>query len=470
MNLDDFRKNGYAVVDWICDYLEQVEKYPVKARVKPGDIKKQLPGTPPARGEEMDTIFQDFKDIIIPGITHWQHPGWFAYFPANNSPESILAEFLTAGLGAQCMVWATSPAATELEEVVAGWMRQMLGLPPEWSGVIQDTASSATLCALITAREKATDFKVNEQGMEKNLTVYVSHEAHSSAEKGAKIAGFGRDNIRYIPTDEKFALQAEELERQIVEDKARGFIPTAVIATLGTTSSGAFDPVPDIGKICQRRKIWLHVDAAYAGPAAILPEKRHLFQGLENVDSFVFNPHKWLLTNFDCSLYYVRDPELLTRSLAVDPEYLKTAHDKEVKNYRDWGIQLGRRFRALKLWFVLRSYGVKGLQEFLRKHISLAEFFKNLIAEEDNFELVAPAELGLVCFRFNDGQKESLELDEFNQELLQRINGREEVFLTHTLLRDNFTLRMAIGQRTTEEKHVTRAWEIIKEEAQKMQP
>ncbi len=468
MNKDEFRENGYAFVDWIADYMEEIEKYPVKAKVEPGEIKRKLPGSPPEKGEEFEEIFRDFKEIIVPGMTHWQHPGWFAYFPANNSPESILAELLTAGMGAQCMVWATSPAATELEEVVTEWLRQLMDLPGDWVGVIQDTASTATLCALLTAREWASDFQVNERGMDKNFTVYVSGEAHSSAEKGMKIAGFGRENIRYIETDDKFAMKPEELERAIIEDMDKGFRPTVVIATLGTTSSGAFDPVEEIGKICKRHKIWLHVDAAHAGPAAMLQEKSHLFRGLENVDSFVFNPHKWLLTNFDCSVYYVKEPDLLTRTMSIDPAYLKTTHDQEVKNFRDWGIQLGRRFRALKLWFVLRSYGAKGLKEFLREHIRLGELFQSIIEETKDFELMAPAELGLICFRFNNGKMEREELDRFNRELMERINSGGEIFLTHTVLREEFVLRLAIGQRTTREKHVQRAWDIILQEAKNL--
>ncbi len=468
MNTDEFRKNGYAFVDWAADYLEEIEKYPVKARVKPGDIKSQIPGSPPEKGEKMEEIFGDFKEIIIPGMTHWQHPGWFAYFPANNSPESILAELLTAGMGAQCMVWATSPAATELEEVVTEWLKQMLHLPEDWAGVIQDTASTATLCALLTAREWKSNFQVNEKGMEGKFVIYVSQEAHSSAEKGGKIAGFGRGNIRYIETDEKFAMKPEELERAIIEDQEKGMRPTAVVATLGTTSSGAFDPLDELGRICKKHSVWLHVDAAYAGPAAMLEEKRHLFRGLENVDSFVFNPHKWLLTNFDCSVYYVKNPELLTRTMSIDPEYLKTAHDQEVKNFRDWGVPLGRRFRALKLWFVLRSYGTEGLQEFLREHIRLGEFFKNLVLEDPDFELMAPAELGLVCFRYNSGDIKGENLDNFNRQLMEGINSRGEVFLTHTVLGEKFVLRMAIGQRTTREEHVRKAWEIIKEETRNL--
>ncbi len=468
MDSKEFRKKGYEFVDWVAEYLEEIEKYPVKPPVRPGDIKNQFPESPPEKGERIEEIFEDFKRIIVPGMTHWQHPGWFAYFPANNSPESILAELLTAGMGAQCMVWATSPAATELEEVVTEWLKQLMDLPRNWAGVIQDTASTATLCALLTAREWVSDFEVNEKGMVGKYTIYVSQEAHSSAEKGAKIAGFGRENIRYISTDDRFAIIPEEVERAMIEDQERGLRPTAVVATLGTTSSGAFDPLEELGKICQRQRTWLHVDAAYAGPAAMLKEKSHLFRGLENADSFVFNPHKWLLTNFDCSVYFVKDPELLTRTMSIDPEYLKTAHDQEVKNYRDWGIQLGRRFRALKLWFVLRSYGASGLRAFLREHIRLGELFTNLVEEHPGFELMAPAELGLVCFRFNDGVLEGEKLDEFNRELLGRINARGEIFLTHTLLREEFILRMAIGQRKTTEDHVHRAWQLIQEEAEKL--
>lgn len=467
MNKDQFKKYGYQFVDWVADYLSELEKYPVCSPLCPGDVRRKLPPEPPQKGESMEELFCDFQEIILPGITHWQHPSWFAYFPANNSPASILAELLTAGLGAQCMIWKTSPAAAELEEVVLEWLRQMIGLPEGMSGVIQDTASTANLVALLTAREKATNFQSNKQGLTKPLIVYTSEEAHSSVVKGAKIVGFGSENIRTIPTDEAFAMIPSELERSVQEDKNLGLQPACVVATLGTTSSTAIDPLALIGKICQKHGLWLHVDGAFAGTAAILPEKRWMMEGAEYVDSFVFNPHKWMLTNFDCSAYFVKDPAFLIRTFEIHPEYLKTGVDVEVKNYRDWGIQLGRRFRALKLWFVIRSYGVEGLQNMVREHIRLAQMFKGWVEEDEHFELMAPVNLSLVCFRLNDGREEE-QLDDLNKELLEKLNATGKVFLTQTTLRGKYVLRMAIGARTTEERHVREAWELMKSQAEEL--
>jgi aromatic-L-amino-acid decarboxylase len=434
------------------------------SRVKPGEIRARIPQAPPEAAEPMDRIFDDFKSVILPGITHWQHPSWHAYFPANNSPESVLAELLTAGLGVQGMIWQTSPAAAELEDAVLGWLRAMLGLPEGFTGVIQDTASTATLCALISARERATDFRTNESGMKAPLTVYASQEAHSSVEKGVKIAGFGRESLRLIPSGDDYALLPGALEEAILRDKAAGLHPCCVSATLGTTSSGAVDPLAAIGPIAHRHGLWLHVDAAYAGAAALLPEKRWILDGIEYADSFVFNPHKWLLTNFDCSAYFVRDPGALVRAFEIHPEYLKTGADPYVKNYRDWGIQLGRRFRALKLWFVIRSYGVEGLRAFVREHIRLAGMFKEWVAADPRFELTAPAHFGLVCFRLNDGRPEP-QLAALNKELMDRLNATGRMYLTHTALHGRFTLRMVIGQRTTKERHVRAAWDLIRETA-----
>jgi aromatic-L-amino-acid decarboxylase len=308
MKKEDFRRAGYQIVDWIADYFENIENYPVLAKVQPGDIKNVIPAVPPARAEAVEEIFQDFESKILPGITHWQHPGWFAYFPANNSPASVLGELLTAGLGVQGMVWQTSPAATELEEVVLDWLRQMIGLPTGFSGVIQDTASTATLCALLSARERATGFEANESGLERPLVVYGSEEAHSSVDKGVRIAGFGKQRYRRVPTDERFALVPEKLDEAIARDRDAGLVPASVVATAGTTSSGAVDPLRAVGEICRKHGVWMHVDAAWAGTAAILPEKRWVLDGAEMADSLVFNPHKWMLTNFDCSAYFVRDP------------------------------------------------------------------------------------------------------------------------------------------------------------------
>jgi len=460
MDRESFRKYGHSFVDWVADYLGDVEKYPVSSRVKPGEIKNLIPLGAPQNGEPMDRIFQDFKDIVLPGITHWQHPGWFAYFPATTSPPSILAEILTAGIGAQCMVWLTSPAAAELEEAVMDWLRQMLGLPEGMAGVIQDTASTATLVALLTARERMTDFRSNQSGLRERLMVYVSEEAHSSVEKGAKIAGYGRENIRCIVTDQDFAMIPSALEEAILEDKEQDLRPACVVATVGTTSSTAIDPLSDIGRICRKHDLWLHVDAAYAGSAALLPEKKWILEGVQYVDSFVFNPHKWMLTNFDCTAYFVKDSGALIRTFEIHPEYLKTEVDSEVKNFRDWGIQLGRRFRALKLWFVIRYYGVEGVRKVLREHIRLAQMFREWVEEHEKFELMAPVPLSLVCFRLNDGRDDE-GLNLLNKTFLERLNASGKILLTHTLLKGKYVLRMSIGSRTTQERHVREAWELM---------
>jgi aromatic-L-amino-acid decarboxylase len=461
MDTKEFKKYGHEFVDWIAEYMENIETLPVMSRVKPGEIRARIPIVPPDKAESMDQIFSDFKKIILPGITHWQHPGWHAYFPANNSPVSVLGELLTAAIGAQCMIWQTSPAAAELEDAVLEWLRRMLGLPEGMAGVIQDTASTATLCALLSAREKATNFESNEKGLKRPLIVYASEETHSSIEKGVKIAGLGRENLRLIPSDAEFAMIPEKLEEAILKDKAAGLAPACIVATLGTTSSTAVDPLAAIGRIARHHGLWLHVDAAYAGTAAILPEKRWILDGAEDMDSFVFNPHKWMLTNFDCSAYYVKEPGWLIRTFEIHPEYLKTGVDPYVKNFRDWGIQLGRRFRALKLWFVIRSYGVEGLQAFVREHCRLAQLFKGWVDETPSFELMAPVHFGLVSFRLNDGRDEEA-LTRLNKTLMDGLNATGKLYLTHTALRGKFTLRMVIGQRATEERHVRAAWDMIK--------
>jgi aromatic-L-amino-acid decarboxylase len=467
MDDQEFRQWGYKFVDWVADYLQNVGEYPVQPDLEPGGIKNQLPSAAPLKGESMEEIFADFQKIILPGMTHWQHPAWFAYFSANNSPPSVLAELLTAGMGSQCMVWATSPAATELEEMVLEWLRQLLGLPEGWAGVIQDTASTASLVALLTAREKATGYQINAKGFTDQLKVYISQEAHSSIEKGVKIAGIGRENIRTIPVDDNFAMLPEELEHCLSEDKAQGEIPACVVATVGTTSSSAIDPLGPIGRICRDFGVWLHVDAAYAGTAAILPEKQGMLRGVENADSLVFNPHKWMLTNFDCSAYYVKDPGALIQTFEIHPEYLKTGVDSQVKNFRDWHIQLGRRFRALKLWFVLRSYGVEGIQKIIREHIRLAQLFKSWVEEHELFEIMAPVPLSLVCFRVNDG-REIEALNRLNRELLEGVNQTGKLRLTQTTLRGDYVIRMAIGSRNTQEQHVRAAWELIAAHAERL--
>jgi aromatic-L-amino-acid/L-tryptophan decarboxylase len=462
MDPSTFRKHAHEFVDWIADYYADMEHYPVKSKAKPGDIKKLIPDQAPEKGEDIKEIFRDFREKIIPGISHWQHPGWFAYFPANSSPASVLGEMLTAGLGVQGMIWETSPAATELEEVTMNWLRDMCGLPKEFSGVIQDTASTASICALISAREKMTNFAINQSGFFKTLRVYTSAHAHSSIEKGVKIAGFGKDNLVYVDADENFAMIPSELEKAIREDLASGYIPCCVIGTLGTTSSLAMDPIEEIGKICEKYTLWFHVDAAFAGTAAIVPEYRSFFTGMEYVDSYVFNPHKWMLTNFDCSAYFVKDTEILKQTFSIMPEYLKTSADEQVNNYRDWGIQLGRRFRALKLWFVIRHYGMEGIREMIREHVRLAGLFAKWIRESENFEILAPVNLSLVCFRYFRPEMKLNDLNELNKKLLGRINSSGEVYLTHTVLNGKYCIRLSVGQGRTREKHVRLAWDLIR--------
>ncbi len=469
MDNDTFRKNAHQFVDWMADYMENIESYPVKSKVQPGEVKSRVPDSAPQWGEEMDTIFKDFENIIMPGISHWQHPGWFAYFPANSSPESVLAEMLTAGLGVQGMIWDTSPSATELEEVMMRWLRDMLGLPGDFTGVIQDTASTATLCALLSARERITHFNINEKGFQQTLRVYTSSQTHSSIEKGVKIAGFGRENLVLIDTDDRFAMNPKALEQAIRKDLDQGLIPCCVAATLGTTSSLAMDPLDAIGPICQKHKIWLHVDAAFAGTAAIAPEHREFMKGVHHADSFVFNPHKWMLTNFDCSAYFVKQPDILRRTFSILPEYLKTRADDQVNNYRDWGIQLGRRFRALKLWFVIRSRGVEGIRHMVREHIRLAQWFADQVKDHKDFELTAPTSLTLVCFRHVRPGLGEDELTTLNRTLLERINASGEVYLTHTVLNGKYSLRMSVAQRNTLQRHVENAWQITREIAREIE-
>jgi len=465
MKRDDFVSDCNRFIAWLDDYFRNIEKYPVKSQVKPGEIKSQIAEIPPEKGQSFEEIIIDLKKVIIPGITHWQHPSFFAYFPSNNSVPSILAELVSAGLGVQGMVWETSPSATELEHAVMDWLKKMLGLPQSFKGVIHDTASVASLTALVCARERVTDFEVNEKGLYNSqiLRVYASDQAHSSIEKGARIAGFGRDNVVCINSDAEFKMKSEDLEKAIKTDIENGYIPACVTATVGTTSSTAIDPLNEIGKVCQKYKVWLHVDAAFAGTAAILPEKKYILNGIEYADSFVFNPHKWMMTNFDCSAFYVKDSQTLNRAMSTDPEYLKTAVDSMAVNYRDWHIQLGRKFRALKLWFVIRHYGVKGLQEIIRNHISWAQEFEKWIDESKNFEKLAPVTLNLVCFRFNPTGKalKENELEKINKDLVAELNSEGKIYLTHTKLKGKYCLRMCIGQRNTELKHVEKAWDLI---------
>jgi aromatic-L-amino-acid decarboxylase len=467
MTPEEFRRNGHAMVDWIADYYARIESYPVLSRVEPGQVRASLPAHPPERGESFDAVLEDIEKLIVPGITHWQSPNFYAFFPCNASGPAILGDLLCSGLGVQGMLWATSPACTELETHVLDWLVGMLALPEKFlstesgGGVIQDTASSASLCAMLAARERATNFASNRRGGDGKLVAYTSTQAHSSIEKDAQIAGLGRDNLRLIEVDEKFAMRADVLAKQIEQDRRARLTPCFVSATVGTTSSNAIDPVAEIGRICRENNLWLHVDAAMSGTAALCPEFRHIHDGVELADSYCFNPHKWMFTNFDCDCFWVADRAALIRTLSVQPEYLKNKATESgaVFDYRDWQIPLGRRFRSLKLWFVIRHYGIEGLQHHIRRHVQLAQEFASWVKNDQRFELAAPAPLNLVCFRHKGG-------DEANQKLMDRLNRSGDLYLTHTRLNDQLTLRFCVGQTNTEARHVQRVWRRIQEEAE----
>ena len=466
---EEFRRYGHAVVDWIADYQSRVEQFPVLSRVKPGEIRANLPAGPPSQGESFEQILADIDRIILPGITHWQSPNFYAYFPSNSSGPGILGDLLSSGLDVQGMLWSTSPACTELETHVLDWLVPMLGLPEKFlststgGGVIQDTASSASLCALLAARERATQFGSNRKGCDGHLVAYCSTQTHSSVEKAVKIAGMGSDNLRAIPVDANFAMRPEALEQQIASDIKAGLTPCFVCATVGTTSSNAIDPVRAIARICASHKLWLHVDGAMSGTAALCPEFRFIHDGVELADSYAFNPHKWMFTNFDCNCFYVADRKHLIQTLTILPEYLRNqaTESGSVIDYRDWHIQLGRRFRSLKLWFVIRHYGIEGLQYHIREHVRLAQQFASWVRADSHFELVAPAQLNLVCFRLRSG-------DRSNQVLMDRLNASGDLFLTHTKLDGKFTLRFCVGQTNTQARHVERAWQRILEETGKL--
>ena len=465
MNLEEFGQYAHLFADWMAEYYKNIEKYPVKSPVKPGEIFNQLPDTPPQMGEPMDQIFKDFQSIILPGMTHWQSPNYFAYFTANTSYPSILAEMLTAAMAAQCMIWDTSPAAAELEEQVMNWLKKMIGLPDYFEGVIQDTASTATLVALLTAREKYTDFSVNEYGFSgsEKLRIYCSTETHSSIEKAVKIAGIGKNNLVRVEVDDALAIIPSKLREAITEDLKNGLKPFCVVATIGTTGTLAIDPLHKIAVICDDHNLWLHVDAAHAGTALILPENRWMTIGIDHVDSFVFNPHKWMFTNFDCSAYFVKDKESLLRTFEVLPEYLKTKTRGKVNDYRDWGIQLGRRFRALKLWFMIRSFGIEGITRKVDEHIEMAKELAEMIRNTGDFILFEPQHLNLVCFRYQPAKVNSPdEINKLNEKLLRKLNKSGTIFLTHTKVNGLITLRMVIGQTYVEKRHVNNAWELIK--------
>lgn len=466
MTPDQFRAAGREVIDWVAGYYERVESLPVLSAVAPGEIYRALPDHPPLAGEAVTQVLPDIDRYVLPGITHWQSPNFYAYFPSNSSGPSVLGDLVSSGLGVQGMLWATSPACTEVEMKMLDWLVEMLGLPAHFlsrsqgGGVIQDSASSASLCAILAARERATHGASNDEGCHVPLVAYTSAQAHSHVEKDIKVAGIGRKNLRLVDVDASFAMRPDELERMVTEDQAAGKIPFFVCATLGTTSSLAIDPIAEIAAICRKHGLWLHVDAAMAGTAALLPEFRWMHRGVELADSYAFNPHKWMFTNFDCTAFYVRDRKALIDSLSVVPEYLRNQASDEgsVIDYRDWHVPLGRRFRALKLWFVIRHYGVEGLQSLIRQHIAWTQEFASWLAADPRFEIVAPHPLNLVCFRLKKG-------DAASEQLLKTLNASGKLFLSHTKLKGNYVLRFCIGQTRTERHHVEAAWQAIREAA-----
>ena len=469
MSTEDFRRHGKEMIDWIADYYESVDRYPVLARARPGEVAASLGDELPVQGEDFTEILRDATEKILPGITHWQSPGFHGYFPANTSGPAILGELLSAGLGVQGMLWSTSPACTEVETRVLDLLADLLALPENYrstgtgGGVIQDSASSAILCALIAARERDSRQRSNLNGCDGTQVAYCSTETHSSLEKAMGVAGLGRANLRQIDVDERFALDAGRLAAQIKADRAAGLRPIFVCATLGTTSSNALDPIAAIGRICSEEGLWFHVDAAMSGTAVICPEYRYLHDGVEYADSYCFNPHKWMFTNFDCSCFWVADRAALVGALSILPDYLvnDATQGGTVFDYRDWQVPLGRRFRALKLWFVLRYYGVEGLQYHIRRHIELTRRLVEWIDTDRHFEIVAPVPFNLVCFRHRGS-------DGLNKRIMDELNEGGEIFLTHTRLNGRFVLRLCVGQSRTELEHVEKAWNLIAATAKRL--
>ena len=465
---DEFKRYGYQLIDWISDYLSHPETYPVLSRSAPGEVKTQLPASPPQQAEAMADILRDFENILLPGITHWNHPGFFAYFGITGSGPGILGELLSAALNVNAMLWRTSPAATELEELTLDWLRQMLGLSGGWEGVIMDTASVSSMVAIAAARE-ALNLDIRQKGLAgrddvPRLRLYISDQTHSSVEKGAITLGIGQENVIKIPSDDAFRMKPEALESAIQSDLAAGYKPFFVCATVGTTSTTSIDPVPAIAKIARQHRLWLHVDGAYGGMAAIAPEQRHILAGADGADSLVTNPHKWLFTPIDLSAFYTRRPEIVRQAFSILPEYLRSAEGDSgaVKNYMDYGVQLGRRFRALKLWMVIRYFGAEGLAARIREHIRLARLFAGWVDESPVFEQLAPAPFSTVVFRAcPPGLKDEIELEQLNQKILDAVNATGEVFLSHTKLRGKYALRLAIGNIRSDEFHVRRAWELL---------
>src|SRR3954469_7151863 len=460
MTPDEFRRHGHLAIDWIAEFLENPGRYPVLPRIQPGELTDALPPSGPETGESMEQIVADFERLIVPAMTHWNHPGFLAYFANSATPEGILGELFTAALNGNGMLWKTAPAVTELEEVALRWLRQWSGLPEDWFGLIYDTASTTSMHAIAAARE-AADPESRTKGSRPGLVVYTSEQAHSSIEKGAIAVGIGQEYVRKIAVDDEFRMRPDALQSAVEADLAAGLRPCCVTATVGTTSTTSVDPVPAIADLCERHGIWLHVDTAYAGSAAILPEMRWAFAGCERADSFVTNPHKWLLTPMDCSIFYTRRPEILRRAFSLVPEYLQSAPDPRAINLMDYGVPLGRRFRALKLWFVLRSFGRAALAEVIRGHIAMAQEFARWVDADPLFERTAPAPFSVVNFRYNG-------TDDQNRAIIDCVNAAVEAFLSGTVLRGRFTMRVAIGNVRTRPETLARVWEIVKASASKL--
>lgn len=474
MPAEDFRKYGYQLIDWITDFFAEIDKHTVLPDIQPGDIVKKLPHNPPTASEDMENILSDIDKAIMPGMTHWNHPNFFAYFSSSGSAPGVLGELIGSAFNINGMVWQSCPSSTELEKVTMDWLRQLLGLPEEYWGIIYDTASTSNLHAIAAAREQLTDLQLREKGMSgrtdvPKLRIYISEHAHSSVDKAAITLGFGMDSICKIPVDDSFKMKPGLLQEAIQNDRNKGWRPFCVVATIGTTSTTSVDPTSEIADICQRENLWLHVDAAYGGSAAILPEKRDLFRGWERADSIVMNPHKWMFVPIDLSAFYTRKPALLRQAFSLVPEYLKTEHDEITDNFMDYGFQLGRRFRSLKLWFVLRYFGQEGLANRIRFHLDTAKEFVDWVEDHPLFELMAPAPFSTVCFRLHpEGMEDENELNQLNEKLLQAINATHQIFLSHTKLGDTYIIRFAISNLRTERKHVEKAWELIQAEAQKL--
>ena len=478
MSAEEFRRYGHELIDWIADYFDRIEDLPVLAQIEPGDLKAQLPSAPPEHGEPMQDILADVDRLIVPALTHWSHPSFFAYFATSTSAPGIFGELLSAAFDVKSMLWRTSPASTELEEVTLDWLRQMMGFDRGLSGFIYDTASVSSMHAIAAARE-GVEMRIREDGMSGRkdlplLRVYASEQAHSSIDKGIITLGLGQRSLHKIQVDSEFKMNPGALAAAIEEDKRNGIVPFCVVATAGTTSTSSIDPVAAIAQVCEQHKLWLHVDAAYAGSAAIVPEMRYVLAGCERADSLVLNPHKWLFTPFDCSVLYCRHLDLLRRAFSLVPEYLRTPEQEKVRSGSDYGVQLGRRFRALKLWMIIRYYGHEGLAARIREHCRLAQLFRSWVERSPQWEIMAPTPLALVCFRASGnvpGESENergRRLDILNEAIMHGVNASGKALLSHTKLNDKLTLRLSIGNIRTTEKHVRQVWELLNEQLQRL--